>query len=632
MQKLASVFICALLLVGGALGDMYLQNPRGSNDRLNENGDRQNANRLFDSQNNARGGYCWGPPMSFVTGSILPIEWTAQHGCGGEHVTCNEVIQYMCTDTATIDPNSVLRDGTTTTTIPNDGNANNKEANGQFTYGMQENQAYYNECRARERNKGLFIADQTLSNEGRATQTRQNNNGQRSGFECPEERDYYPYWHPSPWKDIAVLVQNLDQCAYYQAESQNVKEKSYCSITVDPNGNTRAPNNERACVTAGGNWTAKAAFGIPPPACQLAEFSRDNHLGNTLGGKTANFSWVLPSAAVEPCILTSTCACAIRIRYNITTNESTAEPNAILDSRNNSAASPITEDPTVLVEGARFTLAIDTAQTGRTFQDRSHMFKITPRPKGVSADTKIYNLNVRGKRGNIVQTFPATEYDYTPNDLKVEEGDIVHFQWTGCDTNPAGNQGEGRQQTDRSNIVQIKNLDSNIPLAAVKGANESIYHMFDSPALRKRMANIDQDLSTCVITNNDQDENNCAKLNAAKTPYFDGGLVRMNKTGTFYYTSTRNNNFSNRTQKGTLTVGEKKKIAEKASYGIAVVVGIAVVAGAFGGLVFYGKKNPHSTVGRMVDRLPSIPIERFMPSRTAAPANSARREPLLSSP
>ena len=33
------------------LGDVYMQNPRGSNDRLNGNGaNRNNANRLFDSQ------------------------------------------------------------------------------------------------------------------------------------------------------------------------------------------------------------------------------------------------------------------------------------------------------------------------------------------------------------------------------------------------------------------------------------------------------------------------------------------------------------------------------------------------------------------------------------------------------
>merc|ERR1739845_28321 len=84
----------------------------------------------------------------------------------------------------------------------------------------------------------------------------------------------------------------------------------------------------------------------------------------------------------------------------------------------------------------------------------------------------LLNVNVRGKRGNIVQTYPAVEYDFEPNDFAMEVGQCVHFQWTGSNThnngNPAGDgqagdAGEGRGGSDRSNLIQIMDKNSTYP-------------------------------------------------------------------------------------------------------------------------------------------------------------------------
>jgi hypothetical protein len=571
------VLLGIVALSSFVLGDVYLHNPRGSNNRLNGNGQNvQNNQRLCDTQNNDKGGYCWGPPLYYYVGSHLMIEWTNQHACNNPKVHCNIIIQYMCGEE--------VRDGVTTERIPdNEDDYNTKvspnpltgEDEEVFLYGMHEDYQYYQDCKSRHRNKGLFTADQNMNNRNSARHTRQDNNGNQNGFECPEERDYYPYWHPTPWKDIAILVDDKDNCDYFQSESQNVKDKNYCSIPEH--------NNQYVCLENGGTWIKRTSWGIDPPACEEAQWTRTNHLGNSAlhnnhEGYASSYNWTIPDDIHENCVL--------RLRYNISTGDyegwGFGGENFVNASFNGADNSPVQQDEVVEYFGNTYEMALNTDQYGRTFQDRSHVFEIRERPDDIDDDARIWNLNVRGKRGNIVQVYPAVEYDFVPNRLHTKVGDYVHFQWTGCDTNPANNDGEGTQQTDRSNIAQMESQRHNKPW------NNPDDPMFDDPILQARMAFIDQ--VGCTDTDDDQDVTNCEKLNAAPTPYFDGGVYRVNKTGEWHYMGTRNNNFSNRSQKGYMTAEDSFP-----SWAIALivigVVGIAIAA-VIGAVALYAKSHP----------------------------------------
>eukprot|EP00730_Choanoeca_flexa_P007634 TRINITY_DN12364_c0_g1_i1.p1 TRINITY_DN12364_c0_g1~~TRINITY_DN12364_c0_g1_i1.p1 ORF type:complete len:1352 (+),score=367.27 TRINITY_DN12364_c0_g1_i1:132-4187(+) len=739
----------ALLVMAASVNaDMYLHNMRGSNNRLDEaRRDRNNANRLFDSQNNNRGGSNVGS-LYYYVGESLPLEWTNQHGCGNDHAHCEIVIQYMCHDN--------VRDGVTTRTIPQQPtNCLNDDCNTDVRYGMHEDYDYYTNCRYRFRNRGLFTADRNV-NGNTAKYTRQNNNGARRGYECPEERDHYPYWHPTPWIDIAILTNNVSMCPFYETHSENVMGRHFCAMPdsyyhhmVGRGGNGRngfIPNTESRCLalnqddsammtflkaelddevaakeaeaqaefntcedlyaecalrsnpdacraridrntttqaeldaqcppcSAGNqlhpyddchscmsatcvaslepvNVTTNTETGCPAgkvrdsfnsmfcinsgcsviensrnsrentdncrakalhnkflvqldgdgnrwcmkrpvisidcarrdlpqaswrqsaphsqtfpdvtaPVCLANQWSRANHLGNGFGGFTNGYNITLPNHVHE--------RCAMRIRYNITTydyagldpHDSSQVNNALnKNNGNNPAKVPVRQtygiegtdsqrpwenargylfennpdvqifdfyqlrqycvranrevegDPTRCYTNDQQTatqqaetaycpsthpilrpkstatepynrnemecavdinsadtvdaeandddfelqLAINTAQFGRTFQDRSHRFAIRPRSDElVEKCNKIHALNVRGKRGNIVQTFPGTEYDFTPNRLHAAVGDCIHFQWTGSNTNPNNNAGQGKQGTDRSNVALLE--------------------------------------------------------------------------------------------------------------------------------------------------------------------------------
>ena len=82
-------------------------------------------------------------------------------------------------------------------------------------------------------------------------------------------------------------------------------------------------------------------------------------------------------------------------------------------------------------------LALNTAQVGRTFQDRSHVIILKPRNLLLPEHRHrtIRYIGGIGKRGNIVQTYPAMEYRFFPERITVTTEEIVCFVWSGMNEN-----------------------------------------------------------------------------------------------------------------------------------------------------------------------------------------------------
>jgi len=616
--------------------DMYLQYPRGCNNRLNEaDRTRNNDRRLFDSQNNNRGGYNVGN-VYFYTGTTMHIEWTNQHSCGGPNNHCEIILQYTC------DPR--LRDGATTTTIPETAGAD-----GNPTFGRHESYQYYSEqCKWRSRNKGLFTSNRALQGNG-AIYTRQNENGQRYGFECPEERDYYPYWHPTMWRDIAIFTNQQGRCPAYIANSQNVAERYYCKAPQDwiqqkaSQGQTGfIPINATQCAqirslyqvdeynqTVPGVWTFVPSFGIAPPLCTGNQFSRDNHLGNGIDGFPNGFNWTIPADIISE-------RCTVRIRYNISTGEyadfadfTSVIPPANLTRLNNSITNPtssrdpayvdvwskyglaweevnvsftrnidtngaqiknsrdyvLKDNPKIDMFGSlipktqsgdpnapamiRLQLAINTDQFGRTFEDRSHRFAIRQKPNEFS-DKRVHNLQVKGKRGNIVQNFPATEYDFWPKRLKVQNGEYIHFQWTGSNNNGDNNAGRGKAGTDRHNVLLLRGpvysyIQNAQALANTRNSVPTVGQLGSTYPSRIDLANNTflgfgmNDLKSLATWSTYQFGGDMDQGDDAGT-YFDLGPRPVTNKGIFNYACSRNNDFSNRDQKATIIVSTEAAV------------------------------------------------------------------------
>lgn len=572
--------ICCFLQINA---DIYLHNPRGGNNRLDEeNREVRNQKRLFDSQNNNRGGYNVGG-LFYYAGSVLPIEWTNQHSCGNPNSHCELIIQYMCGD--------LVRDGASITTIPTDkSNCRNFDCNTDFEYGMNEDYYYYQDCSYRHRNRGLFTADQNLGgNRKYAKNTRQNPTGQRYGYECPEERDYYPYWQPSPWKDIAIMTNDVSRCPFYQEESQNVKSRWTCQIPKNLTdmhlGRFEIPNNKADCdaFTYPSNdpngikakWTEVKSHGLPAPDCRETEFSRDNHLGNGIGGHPLVYNWTIPNNINHE-------QCVMRIRYNISTNDydgwntdASNNPSNVGLPAKVGLSEEEAENRGYVYEGEpqvkvfsdlnfELNLAINTAQYGRVFQDRSFVFAVRPQPSN-AIGKNIHNLNVRGKRGNIVQVYPSVEYDFVPNNMDAAVGDFIHIQWTGSNTNNANNDGNGQARSDRNNIVLLSAQMYPEGSGRQFGPGMKYGHYGNNYPMHL-------DNATFLGLSREDRENlafnapgafggELSQLDDAG-PYYNLGIRRISQLGTYHYVCTRNNDFSNRDQKGRIFVSNSRTMTE----------------------------------------------------------------------
>ncbi|CAF3463759.1 unnamed protein product [Rotaria sp. Silwood1] len=531
--RLYLIFYIILITINVILTDIYLHNPRGSNNRHNEKTrERQNENL------------------------------TNQHSCNDVNADCSILFQYTCGDT--------LRDGKSTTTIPL-----SVEGENDSTYRLTEDLTSYLNCRVRSRNKNLFTANQGLRGDS-SIYTRQNPAGTRYGYECPEERDYYPYWQPTNWIDIAILTNRQDLCSYYRQNSQNVQSRFACTFATKADlikANDLKiilPNNKEACEAfnkPGLNgikprWIEFPSHNQPPPECYSPPYTRENHLGDVYGSDMPVFNWTLPNISANKCIL--------RVRYNISTGD--YDGWNINSSSNNGnlyiMKDFFSDELTAEIRGYRYQtnpeiklfddidltlqLAVNTAQYGRVFQDRSFTFEIRQRPTEFQ-DKPIYNLNVRGRRGNIVQVYPAVEYDFVPNRLEIPSNSYVHIQWIGSNTTPDGD-GQGNQQIDRNNLLLLTNRMINSDWNQFEYLNSTGLLIANMPALLNQTNFLNLPL-------NDRRQlaasgQNTDPLLYNASAYFDLGarLISAESAGVYHYVSTRNNDFSNRDQKGRIIV------------------------------------------------------------------------------
>lgn len=623
------------VLLRPCMSDVYLHTPPGSNNRLNGGqANVRNANRLFDSQNNGKAGYNVGDKQNANPGENIPeilqkpmefymsgcsdkakteveVMWTNQHGTGLETddmVESQIILQFMCQPyprekMATSDVNSefeyhTIRNGQSSTAQVAFRPGHRENAYISKAVGLHEPANYYQSYYTRKRNSGLYTDDQKLTAD-RAIYTRQNPGGTRRGLEVPEERDYFPYWGPTPWKDIAIMVSDnkTEKLMKDYVNDKHYGFKYMCIMDSGVHGNPKCPpdNNNRASVrcvgpyitqedckkhkgrwvrfitnylektggvlsTCHGEGNEKLSRGVPYEAHKISQGSDNpsqfvllhespevifapstvvNHNGISSNGKFSSYKWKVP------CFPTNiTQRCVLRIRYNITSDDVPREFNA-------SNNGQVKNNPTTkTVDGKTdLQLALNTAQVGRTFQDRSHVFILKARNKMEKKHQhrNIYYIFGMGKRGNIVQTYPAMEYRFFPERQRVTTEDVVCFVWSGSNNNPGGNAGNGQAGSDRTNVCWVKEGCSSLkPAACSSLPTEVVEQVVDYEDPDGLNLFLNKGCYTGAAALQNQLNNAPASCNP---PCF-----RIRKPGKYCYMGTRNNNFSNRRHIGVIEV------------------------------------------------------------------------------
>jgi hypothetical protein len=195
----------------------------------------------------------------------------------------------------------------------------------------------------------------------------------------------------------------------------------------------------------------------------------------------------------------------------------------------------------------------NTDQLGRVFEDRSHKLKFVRLPAEIKADVDannrtVWNLNARGKIGNNVEVYPAFEYAFTPSRLVAKEGDYLHIQFSGSNTNDWWNDHSHSDANgdpihvlrgkDRYNMVAIDSMDALRPSTDTTKLNG--------------LLGFDDITSMCMAFGGVHGGDNEYLQTAGA--YVDNQIRKLTKVGKHMFFSSINTAHGVRTQKGKIIV------------------------------------------------------------------------------